>query len=77
MESFKYINQKEEKHNKKNQEKSKTDAEQYNLIISNKKGTNYLKLPNGKISKQKIKNIVFKNKKILNNVECNSSKLKI
>ena len=59
MESFKYINQKEEKHNKKNQEKSKTDAEQYNLIISNKKGTNYLKLPNGKISKEKIKNIVF------------------
>ena len=72
MESFKYINRKEEIHNQKNQEKTQTDVEQYNLIISNKKGTNYLKLPNGKISKEKIKN---KNKKILNNVECNSSKL--
>ena len=72
MESFKYINQKEEKYNQKNQEKSKTNAEQYNLIINNKKGTNYLKLPNDKISKEKIKN---KNKKIINNVETNSSKL--
>ena len=71
IESYRYVNQNNDINLQNNSERSLSDAEKYNLIISNKKGKNYVKLPNDSFYRENNKN---KNKKI-SNIEKNSDKL--